>query len=397
MSDRRLKILFVAFPFSIHTARWISHLEGTDWEMHLFSSMPGKLPHKDIRNVIIHEQFYNIPKKYTGSFKPLSFPFLAWFRNLGLNSLFRKVLEILKLEKQRAQTLEKLVKQLRPDIIHSFETQHAGYLVAETRNKFQGKFPVWIHSNWGIDIHFFGRLESHATLIRRMLKEIDVFIAEGHRDKQLATEFGFAGKVYTFPSVGGGFKIPENNFPAPSGRKKILIKGTQDIVRRGLVAIRALEKCIDVLQCYEIILYSSNEITQAAAAMFYHHTGKKIIILEDVSQAEMLALNGEARVNICVNKSDGVPNAMLEAMLMGAFPIQSDTSMANEWLDHNKTGMIVPPEDPDIIEKAIRKALEDDEMVDQAAKINRRMIEEKLEYNSIGKSIIAMYQAEVPG
>ena len=117
-------------------------------------------------------------------------------------------------------------------------------------------------------------------------------------------------------------------------------------------------------------------------------------ILDDVSQTEMMTLNGQARLNICVNKSDGVPNAMLEAMLMGAFPIQSDTSMADEWLSDNKTGMIVPPEDPELIEQAIRKALRDDDMVDQAAIVNRRIIEEKLEYNSIGKSIVAMYQAE---
>ena len=394
MSDRRLKILFVAFPFSVHTARWISHLEGMGWEIHLFSSMPGKLPHNDIRNVIFHEQFYNIPRHYAGSFKPLSFSFLGWFRTVGLNSVFRKLLEVLGLEKKRSQSLEELIKRVKPDIIHSFETQHAGYLVTEAKSKYGGKFPVWIHSNWGIDIHFFGKLETHAQLIADLLRNIDVFIAEGSRDEDLARKFGFTGKVYTFPSVGGGFKIPGTHFVQPSARIKILVKGTQDIVRRGLVAIRALEKCIDLLDGYEIVLYSSNEITQAAAEMFYHHTGKRMHILGDVTQTEMLALNGQARLNICVNKSDGVPNAMLEAMLMGAFPIQSDTSMADEWLSHNKTGMIVPPEDPDIIEQSIRKALRDDDMVDRAATINRQIIKEKLEYNNIGRTIIAMYQAE---
>ena len=394
MSDRRLKILFVAFPFSVHTARWISHLEGMGWEIHLFSSMPGKLPHKDIGNVVFHEEFHNIPRDYAGSFRPLSFSFMSWFRKFGLNSVFRKVLKVSGIEKQRSQSLVKLIEKIKPDVVHSFETQHAGYLVTEARSNYPGKFPVWIHSNWGIDIHFFGKLELHEALIRQMLKHVDVFIAEGRRDEHLAAKLGFIGKVYTFPSVGGGFKIPENGFVQPSARIKILVKGTQDIVRRGLVAIRALEKCIDVLDGYEIVLYSSNEITQAAAEMFYHHTGKRMHILDDVTQTEMLTLNGQARLNICVNKSDGVPNAMLEAMLMGAFPIQSDTSMADEWLSHEKTGMIVPPEDPDIIEQAIRKALRDDNMVDQAAAINRQMIKEKLEYNTIGKSIVAMYQAE---
>ena len=391
MPNRKLKILFVAFPFSLHTARWISNLEKSNWDIHLFSSIQGTIPHNNLGTLTFHEQFYNLPRKNSFAFKPLSYPLLSWFRNLGLNSLFRKMMEVTGIEKNRSSQLRKLIGRIRPDIIHSLETQHAGYLVGAAKSNYNGKFPLWIHSNWGIDLHFFGKLETHLPIIREMLSKVNIFITEGNRDEQLARQFGFSGKVYTFPSVGGGFMIPKNNFVPPSARKKILLKGSQDIVRRCLVAMRALERCIDVLQDYEILLYSSNEITQAAAEIFLYHTGKKIVIIKDVSQAEMLALNAEARINICVNKSDGVPNAMLEAMLMGAFPIQSNTSMADEWLVHEKTGILVPPEDPEIIECAIRKALENNKLVDEAAVVNRALIEQKLEYNNIRNSINEMY------
>lgn len=52
---------------------------------------------------------------------------------------------------------------------------------------------------------------------------------------------------------------------------------------------------------------------------------------------------------------------------MGSFPIQSDTIAADEWIENGIAGIIVPTEDPVVIESAIRKVHSDDKMVDRAA------------------------------
>ena len=106
----------------------------------------------------------------------------------------------------------------------------------------------------------------------------------------------------------------------------------------------------------------------------------------------MLELNSLARLSICVNLSDGLPNAMLEAMQMGAFPIQSNTSMANEWISNNQTGLIVEPEDIGMIENAIRKALTDNMLVDKAQMINTKIIANKLNYELLKFEIVKMYE-----
>jgi len=265
-------------------------------------------------------------------------------------------------------------------------------LLVSTSKKLYGEgFPMWIHSNWGIDLHFFGRLSHHIPILKETISLINVLIVEGQRDHVLARQLGFSGITKTFPSVGGGFKIPDLPVSQTSTRKKILVKGTQDIVRRGLVALRALERCADCLADFEIYLYSSNEITQAAAELFYSQTGKKINILNEISHNEMLVLNKEARINICINKSDGLPNSMLEAMMMGTFPIQSNTSIAEEWITHGQTGMLVPAEDPEMIERAIREALTNDALVDNAAPVNRARIIESLNYDKIRMATVALY------
>ncbi|TDH23293.1 glycosyltransferase [Segetibacter sp. 3557_3] len=392
-----MKILFVALPYSIHTARWISQLNRNGFNVHVFSSMMGHDLHDAISGVTFHENFFDRtkPAKSENTYSSIALQELSFITAPIAKKVIRKTLSVAGLAKSRALLLKAVIEKIRPDIIHSLESQHAGYLVSEVRQMSSGNFPLWIHSNWGIDLHFFGRLQRHVPLLSKMLSMVDVFITEGKRDEVLARKFGFKGTTFTFPSVGGGFNVPAVPNVQPSQRRKILVKGTQDLVRRNLVAIRALERCVDILADYEIVLYSSNEITQAAAELFYHSTGKKITILHEVSQLQMLELNGNAILNICVNMSDGVPNAMLEAMMMGAFPVQSDTSLADEWVEHGKTGMIVPPEDPDVIEKAIRTALSNPELIDAAAIINRQAIIERLNYNNTQNAVVNMYNGEL--
>ena len=77
---------------------------------------------------------------------------------------------------------------------------------------------------------------------------------------------------------------------------------------------------------------------------------------------------------------------------MGAFPIQSCTACVDEWIADGKSGFIVPPEDPDIVEKAIRRASLDDSLVDQAVEINTRIAHERLDTSIIRPQVLNMYR-----
>ena len=389
-----MKILFVAFTFSIHSARWISQLKETGWDIHFFSSMPFHQLHKDISGITFHENFYNniYPDVKGVFYSSPALHIFSFIQNRIIKKFIRKMAGIMHIEKPAPEKLAGVIKKIKPDIIHSMETQHGGYLTAEARKKIKNGFPLWIHSNWGIDLHFFGQLQEHVLPIIQTLSGVDILLVEGRRDAELAAKFGFKNKVYTFPSVGGGFRIPSAPLLPVIDRKTILIKGTQDTVRRGLVAIRAVEQCVDLLAAYEIILYSANEATKEEAKLFYQRTGKEIKVIDAVSQDEMLEMNGRARINLCVNASDGLPNAMIEAMLMGAFPIQSDTSLADEWIIDKKNGMIVPAEDVESIGQALRNALTNDELIAGAAPYNRALVADKLEYNKVRAEVIEMYK-----
>jgi glycosyltransferase involved in cell wall biosynthesis len=101
---------------------------------------------------------------------------------------------------------------------------------------------------------------------------------------------------------------------------------------------------------------------------------------------------GRARVAIGVNSTDGVPNAMLEAMTMGAFPVQSDTESTAEWITDGRNGLLVHSDDPADIAHAIRRALTDDVLVERAAELNAQLVTQRLDISVIKPRVLEMYQ-----
>jgi glycosyltransferase involved in cell wall biosynthesis len=55
-------------------------------------------------------------------------------------------------------------------------------------------------------------------------------------------------------------------------------------------------------------------------------------------------------------------------------------------------GLIVPPEDPEPVAAAIRRALSDDALVNRAAELNARVARERLDELVIRPQVIVMYK-----
>lgn len=386
-----MRILFVAMSSSIHTARWISQIAEQGWDIYIFPSITKAGIQPEIKSVSVYCSFFEILRglRPASNVKIRRGSFL-----IGLRSLYSQFFTK-KRYSHRPLELKWLIDKVKPDIIHTLETQHAGYLVAETRKMYAQDFPLWIHSNWGIDLHFYGQLKFHKMLIRDMLSLVDVFICEGGRDSRLAIEHGYKGEIAFNIPGGGGYDLNyfelRRKMTPTSQRKLILVKGYQNEVRRALVALRAIERCADILSGYEVVIFSASPDVVVKAELLTATTGIQTRIVPHSSQQELFELLAEARLSMTVNLSDGLPNTMLEAMLMGALPVQSWTSCADEWIENGVNGFLVPPEDPEEIEFALRRALSDNFLVDEAANINWSIARERLERNSLKKKVVALY------
>ncbi len=80
---------------------------------------------------------------------------------------------------------------------------------------------------------------------------------------------------------------------------------------------------------------------------------------------------------------DGISQSFLEALLMGSFPIQSDTGCACEWAEDGATALLVPPEEPAAVAAALRRTLTDDALVDGAAARSLEVARRRLERSTI--------------
>lgn len=394
------KILFVAMSDSIHTARWISQITDQGWDIHLFPSFDTGRTHKDFHNITVHHSFYCKKENPSATVKTCGVPIFSSKSAAALRLLLQNVCP-----NYRANQLAKLIKKLKPDLINSLEIQAAGYLTLAAREKCMKEFPKWIVTIWGSDIYLFGRLRDHEQKIRDVLSRADYYSCECRRDVGLSKQFGFKGKVLPPQPLTGGYHINDllslRKTGPTSKRKIIMLKGHQSWSGRALVGLRALERCADVLSGYTIVVHSAPDTSaqvidpsgiRIAAEIFTKKTGIPVTILPVRSpHRTILSFHGKARVSIGLGISDGISVSLLEAMAMGSFPVQSWTSCANEWIKNGETGLLVPPEDPDIIEKAIRKSLRDDKLVDQAAEKNFSIVRKKLDFEKLKKLAINFY------
>ena len=384
-----MKILFIAMANSVHTTRWINQLTDLGWDIHLFP-VEDVYIHPEFRNLTIHNFLFHNSSRLNQSVRVVgSCPVPR-----GAHLAKRIVRRFLPLWIDHWR-LTRTIRRLKPNIVHSLEIQHAGYLTLAAHAHFGNRFPTWIVTNWGSDIYLFGRLSEHVEKIKAVLSACDYYDCECHRDVELARAFGFKGDVLPVLPNTGGFDIERmHQFRQPgptSARRLIVLKGYQGWAGRALVGLRAIELSAGVLKGYCVAIYVANEDVRISAELISQSTGIPIEIVPHSSHEDMLRLHGRARVSIGLSIGDAASTSMLEAMVMGSFPIQSCTACADEWIKDGITGLIVSPEDPETIAAAISRAVSNDALVDRAAELNTQTARERLDYRSIKQQVIAMY------
>ena len=403
-----MKLLIVAMANSIHVARWISHIKNEGWEIYVFPVDFFTEVHPDIygfgKKVKVHSPIIlkSLIKKYKqkkksekDEYETNTYGLLKEYQQgiLVAKNMLRKLFSV-----NYANELYKVIKKVKPDIVHSMHIQEAGYLTLEVKKKIKGSFPIWIVSNWGSEIDLFRHFPDQNKKIKEVLANCDYYSGECSREIPIVEKLGFKGEVFAIVPNSGGIDFDYiKKFRSEghvSSRKIIMLKGYNNWAGRALVGLRALERCSDILGDYKIVIYCTDSLDiEIAARYFSYKTGIKTELLPlGTSHEEILKIHGKSRISIGLSITDAISTSVLEAMAMGSFPIQSKTSCADKWFINGKSGIMVPPEDPEEVEKAIRIALSDDKLVNNAAELNYKILFEKLEKDKIKAQIIKSYK-----
>lgn len=391
-----MKLLIVGFPSSPHAARWVRQLDGQGWDVRIFPSDDSGATCSEFSNVKIYHTFYC--RKYNKN-KNVNFFGIPILGDPKIAFAFRFLLQKIFPNYQK-KYLRRVIEEFEPDVIHSMEFQHAAYLVDEVRSISRGEFPKWIATNWGSDIFYFGRFEKHKQKIKSVLTHCNFYSCECERDIRLALDLGLNKEkcLPVFPNS-GGYDLDKlgavRNTTLPSKRKAIILKGYQGWAGRALDGLKALDLCGEMIKGYNLIIYSiqpKSGVDSLAKELAKKYSMQLTIIPSRTSHDRILQYQSTARVSIGLSISDGISTMVLESMVMGSFPIQSNTSSADEWIESGKTGMIVPPEDPELIAKSIMESLTNDNLVDSASQTNWEVALKRLGSEILKEKTLNFYQ-----
>ena len=365
---------------SIHLARWVALVRGSQYRVVVFPVMRGApcgelAPYRLVRN---RDDVSALPKGEVGVFDLDSVPrnvaetvdsvnAYSWPGHPAFPDDFRPT---------TAYKLTKCIRDLDPDLVHSMEVQFAGYLTLEAKRRIgRANFPPWLLSNWGSDVLLFQKLRGHLPILQQVFREIDGYWSECGRDVKIARDFDYRGKVFEPIPASGGMLMKEPAVSAPSTRRLMLVKGYHGWAGRGLHILSAVYLAAPELRHLRIRVTFSNSVTARMTQQIRERTGLDIDVEPYVEKhSDALQRLGESRVVVGLGISDGISTTLLEAMTLGTFPVLADTSCACEWIDNGTHGMIVSPHDTAALAAALVRAATDDPLVDAAAIRNRKEV-----------------------
>ena len=247
----------------------------------------------------------------------------------------------------------------------------------------------------GGGIFFYQRIAEHRTQIARLLANIDYYSCECNRDITIARSLGYSGKVMPVLPNSGGLRLdrlaPLRSPDPPSKRKLIMVKGYDHFAGRGMVALQVIERMKEQLGNYQVVMFSVGAKPRKRAFELKEQGVLDIKIIDWATHEGILSHFGHARMYMGVSISDGISTSSLEAMAMGAFPLQTNTSCCDEWFRDGEGGFIIPPDDIEVICDRFLRALHDDVLVDRAAEINARVVSERLDRNVVVPKVRSFY------
>jgi glycosyltransferase involved in cell wall biosynthesis len=376
-----MKILMVSIP-NHHFFQWVNQLKDSGYEVYWFDASDGGSLVERINWVTQIKGWklkWDFPLRLTiKQYFPKIYVYLQKYNERDIKAVFDKIIE-----------------RHRPDIIHCFEMRLAGLPILRVMQK-HNSIPL-IYSSWGSDLFYYPQLGIHEKAVSNFLERVDYLITDCHRDYKIAVENGYKNAFLGVYPGNGGIFIDTAKIQDSELRDTITIKGYDDGVGMASRVIEALLLVpLALIQKYNIVVYSADaSIVKQLKNTEYFKSLKVRIIKRGtfISNSELLAIMGQSALHIGNSISDGMPNALLEAMGMGAFPIQSNPGrVSEEVISHGVNGFLIEdPLDSKEIANCIVSAIENQELRARAQKFNVDFVNQNYNREYLKQEIVQLY------
>ena len=230
------------------------------------------------------------------------------------------------------------------------------------------------------DFHFYHRLI--APFLRMIWKNASAVVANSNGLRQLAVTFD---PRFEIPVIPNGvdldlYKAVEHDWSSPR-----LLSVGRIVHQKGLdLAMHALGVLKDLN--WEWRIAGDGPQLQALQALAEElGIQDRVFFLGWQSRPEITEGYQQSNVFLFPSRHEGMPNAMLEAMASGLPVVASCIAGNEELVVDGETGYLVPSEDIEALQNALKKLLDDAGLRQQMGLAARRRVEESYSWESTAK------------
>jgi glycosyltransferase involved in cell wall biosynthesis len=220
------------------------------------------------------------------------------------------------------------------------------------------------------------------------------YSAEFHRDYELALRNGFVGKFLPLNPNAGGFKedVMKRNVKHSDERNLIIAKCYGGKFGLGELIIEAIEKYLIVNERISVFFYSVTPDLEDILEELIDRFPDRInfsSVRNKLSITDIYEKFADAKIYVGASRSDGISTSFLEALVLGAYPIQTNTSCGKEWLDKGFNAHLIEPSAVSLLNALIE--INQFTNLDKMRTNNKTLAGSLLNFNSIKKQSLEFY------
>ena len=392
----RPRILFIGLGENTHTHSWIDLLEGAEFNVRLFSMPTGSPP--DDWSVRTYVTCYHGPRVKTNTRTPL-YPANSLQRFVKRQTA--RAFGMRDVESLAARWLAKILREWRPDIVHTLGIVQGGEFYLKVRRQFglDGSAKWVLQTRGGSDLPLTHLDPERRKQLVDILSSCDQLICDNESDLDIARELGVREEqlatIAPVPGTGGIDIEPlRKKWQGPTSSRRSIVwpKAYDSAWGKMLPTFEALKMVWHKIQPCEIHMLSMNAESNLWYWSLPEEVRRSCRPRKRVGRAEVLDLMTKARVMLAPTLLDGVPNSLYEAMACGAFPILSPIESILPVVKNDENVLFARNLYPNEIADALARAMTDDALVDAAAQKNLELVRRIANRDLIRPRVIELYE-----
>lgn len=400
MVNRQIKLLFLAFGFSIHALRRVK-VFSTDkrFKVHLVSDYPYKIENVEVTTLDGKAGLVR-SKKYLNKYLKT---ILSIIDKQKLEQNSTNLLNELLIQLIAYRQLLSVVRKFKPDAVFLQTLLYPAYLgcflpasIPKIVTFWNGDLIWWSQSN--VILKTFKQ-----EIIDLGIGNLSAATVNSEAARDAALNYGIDPKklhVIRYPGVDLEHFAPRDRDAAKKNLK--LTHKRVVLCPRGLggylnsdVLIQAACVVCKILPDTLFLFVSKVGIDLWKELMIlprklqidghFRHDGQ-------IDWHDMPNYYNSADMMVSPSSNDSQPNCMLEAMACGTPVIMGDIPPIREWVTHDHNGILVPPRNPSALTSAIVTLLQDQDRRQNFSQRNLAMVRQRVDSRVVGEKIKSVIQ-----